>query len=92
MSTLYVGLLEILFEALELNLEMYTLRIKYIFVVGCVPVIILNDRGVKFYLELKNNEPDKTKFPLCVDIIREFMSMPNEDQAYCNPVVIYVVT
>ena len=78
MSTSYVGLLEILFEVLELNLEIYTLRIKYISEVGYIPVKIFNGHGVKFYLELKKNEPDKTKFHLCVDIISESMSMPNE--------------
>ena len=40
--------------------------------------MILNYHRVKFYLELKKKEPDNTKFPLCVDIIRESMSMPNE--------------
>ena len=78
MNMSYVGLLEILFEALELNPEMYTLRIKYIFKVDYVPVKILNNRGKFFYLELKKNEPDKTKFALSVDIIRESISMPNE--------------
>ena len=92
MSTSYVGLLEILFEALKLNPEIYMLWIKYIFEVGCIPVKILNDRGVKFYLELKKNELDKTKFPPCVDIIRESMSMPNEGQTYFDLVVIYIVT
>ena len=91
MSTSFVGLLEILFETLELNPEMYTLRIKYIFEVGCIPIKILNDRDVKFYFELKQNEPDKTKFPLYVDIIRESMNMPNEVQTYCDLVIIYVV-
>ena len=53
MSTSYVGLLEILFEALELNLEMYTLCSKYKFEVGYIPVKILNDHSVTFYLEFK---------------------------------------
>ena len=92
MSMLYVGLSEILFETLELNPKMYTLRIKYIFEVSCIPIKILNDRGVEFYLELKKNEPDKIKFSLCVDIIRESMGIPNEDQTYCDLVVIYFVT
>ena len=91
-STSYVGLLNILFETVELNPKIYTLRIKYIFEVDCVIVNILNDLGVKFYLELKKNEPGNTKFPLCVDIIREYMSIPNEGQIYCDLVAIYVVT
>ena len=53
MSTSYVSLLEILFKVLELNLEMYTLCIKYKFEVDYVPVKILNDRSVTFYLEFK---------------------------------------
>ena len=92
MSTSYVGFFEILFETLELNPEIYTSQIKYIFEVGCIPIKILNDRGVKFYLELKKNELDKTKFPLCVDIIRESMGIPNEGQTYYDLVVIYLVT
>ena len=58
---------------------------------GCDLVKILNDHGVKFYLELKKNELDKTKFPFCVDIIRESISMLNEGQTYCNFIVIYIV-
>ena len=58
MSTSYVSLLEILFETLELNPKMYTLQIKYIFEVGCIPVKFLNDCSVKVYLELKKNEPN----------------------------------
>ena len=88
----YVGLLEILFETLELNFEIYTLQIKCIFEVGCVHVKILNDCCAKFYLEFKNNEPNKTKFSLYVDIIRESMSMSSEGQTCCDLVVIYVVT
>ena len=38
----------------------------------------LNYCDVKFYLELKKNEPDKTKFPFCVDIILEPMTMANQ--------------
>ena len=78
MSTSYVGLLEILFEVIELNPKIYTLQIKDIFEVACILVKIFNDRGLKFYLELKKNEPDKTKFPPYVDIISESKSMPNE--------------
>ena len=70
---------------------MYALHIKYIFEVGCVLLKILNDLGAKFYLELKKNELDNTIFLLCVDIIREFMSMLNKGQIYCDLVVIYIV-
>ena len=69
-----MDLLEILFEALELNLENYAMWIKYAFELGCAPIKIVNNRSIKFYLKLKSNEPDMTKFPLCVDIMRE----PNE--------------
>ena len=71
-------MLEILCKVLELNPEIYTLQIKYIFEVGCIPINVFNYRGIKFYLKLKKNEPDKTKFPFRVDIISESMSSPNE--------------
>ena len=67
-GTLYVGFLEILFQTLELNIENYTLWIKYIFEFSCSPFKIVNDHAVKFYMELKNIELDNAKFPLCVRI------------------------
>ena len=79
MNTSYVNLLQILFETLELNSENYAMWIKYAFELGCTPVKLLNDRSVKFYLKLKNNEPGKTKFPLCVDIMGEPMSITNQE-------------
>ena len=70
-----MDLLEILFEALELNPKNYAMWIKYTFELGYTPINIVNDCSIKFYLKIKNNEPDKTKFPLCVDIIQGPMSM-----------------
>ena len=78
MSMSYVDLFEILFETLELNLENYAMWIKYAFELGCAPVKIVNDHYVKFYLKLKNNEHDKTKFPLCVGTMGKPMSMTNQ--------------
>ena len=49
-----MDLLEILFEALELNPKEYTLWVKYIFESSCPLVKILNDHIEKFYLALKN--------------------------------------
>ena len=69
MTTLYVSLLEIYFEVLGLSLVNHFIVIKYIFELGCSAVRILNDRDVKFYLELKKNELDQTKFFLWIDII-----------------------
>ena len=71
MTTSFVSLLEILFEALRLSPINYSMVTNYTFELGYSTVKILNDRDVKFYLELKKNEPDKTKFPLCIDIIRK---------------------
>ena len=42
---------------------------------GTFLVKILDDLAVDFYLELKKNEVNKTKFPLCLDITKERMSM-----------------
>ena len=78
MTTSYVGLLEILFEALRLSPVNHSMGIKYTFELGCFAVRILNDRDVKFYLELKKNEPNKTNFSLCVDIISKPMIMANQ--------------
>ena len=39
---------------------------------------ILDDLVVDFYLELKKNKVNKTKFPLCLDITKERMSMTVE--------------
>ena len=50
MSTSYVHLLEILFEALKLNPENYVMCIKHTFELGCTTVKIVNDHSVKFYL------------------------------------------
>ena len=63
-TTSYVGLLEILFEALGSSLVNYSMVIKYTFELGCSIMRILNDYDVKLCLELRKNEPDKTKFPL----------------------------
>ena len=38
----------------------------------------MDDLAVDFYLELKNNEVDMSKFPFCLDIIEEPMSMTVE--------------
>ena len=38
----------------------------------------MNDGSINFYLKLKNNEPNKTRLSLCVDIMGEPMSMTNE--------------
>ena len=76
--TLYDGLLEILFEALRLSPVNHSMVIKYTFELRCSTVRILNECDIKFYLELKKNEPDMTKFPLCVDIILELMTMTNQ--------------
>ena len=73
-----MDLLELLFEALELNPENYAMWIKYALELGCTLVKIVNDGSVKFYLKLKNNEPNKTRLSLCVDIMGEPMSMTNE--------------
>ena len=42
------------------------------------PVKILDDLTIDFYFELKQNEVDKTKFPLCLDITKERLSMTVE--------------
>ena len=85
-GTSYIGLLEILFEALELKPENQTIQIRYVFELGNSPIKILNDRAVNFYLELKKNEVDKTKFPLCIDIIEEPMNLLLEKK--CMPAII----
>ncbi|PON56365.1 LOW QUALITY PROTEIN: hypothetical protein PanWU01x14_181960 [Parasponia andersonii] len=83
-TLLYVRLREILYEALRLKPENHTL-IKYIFKLGISPVNIFNDRSLEVYFELKKNE-DKTKFPLCIDIIGEPMTMLDLEEANPNPV------
>ena len=78
MTTSYVGLLEILFETLGLSSVNHSMVIKYTFELGCFVMRILNFYDVKFYLELKKNELDNTKFPLWVDIIPEPIIMANQ--------------
>ena len=73
-GTTYIGLLNILFKALKLRPENHTIGIKYVVELGTSPVKILDDLLINFYLELKKNEVDKTKFPLCLDIIKERIS------------------
>ncbi|PON73073.1 hypothetical protein TorRG33x02_250490 [Trema orientale] len=88
----YVGMLEIVFEALELRPEHHTIEMKYVVNVRLCPVKIINDRSVKVYMELKRNEVDKTKFPLCIDIIDEPMTMqgifmpPSQSQPPRQPI------
>ncbi|PON71795.1 hypothetical protein PanWU01x14_069820 [Parasponia andersonii] len=65
----YVSL-EILYETVELKSKTYTLEANYSYELGILLVKITNDRLVKFYNDLKKNEIDKTKFLLCIDIIR----------------------
>ncbi|PON82592.1 hypothetical protein TorRG33x02_216010 [Trema orientale] len=76
----YIRLLEILYEALGLKPEIYTLQIKYIFELGISPVNIVNDRSFEVYFELKKNE-DKIKFPLCIDTIGEPMTILDSDMS-----------
>ncbi|PON66987.1 hypothetical protein PanWU01x14_105690 [Parasponia andersonii] len=71
----YVGLLEIVYEALELRLKHHTIEMKYVVDVRLCPMKIIKDRSIKVYMELKRNEVDKTKFPPCIDIIDEPMTM-----------------
>ena len=77
-GTTYIGLLNILFKALKLRPENHTIGIKYVVKLRTSPVKIMDDLAVDFYLELKKNEVDKTKFPFCLDIIEEPMSMTVE--------------
>ena len=49
MTTSYVGLLEILFEALGLSLVNHSMVIKYTFEVGCCTVRILNDHDINLF-------------------------------------------
>ncbi|PON73849.1 hypothetical protein PanWU01x14_053990 [Parasponia andersonii] len=74
----YVSLSEIFYKALELKPKTYTLEINYTYELGILSIKIVNDHVVKFYIDLKNNELAKTKFPLCVDIIREPMTILHE--------------
>ena len=46
---------------------------------------ILNDLSVDFYLKLKKNEVDKTKFSLCLDIAERPMSIIVE--CHCTPTI-----
>ena len=70
-ETTYIGLLNILFKALKLRLENHTIGIRYIVDLGISLVKLLDNLDVKFYLELKNNEVDMTKFPLCLDLVEK---------------------
>ena len=72
---MYIGLLNILFKALKLRPGNHIIGIKCIVELRTSPVKILDDLVVDFYLKLKKNEVDKTKFPLCLDITKERMSM-----------------
>ena len=69
-GTMYIGLLNILFKALKLRPKNHTVGIKYIVELETSLVKIMEDLAVDFYLELKKNEVDKTKFPLCLDITK----------------------
>ena len=70
-GTTYIGLLNILFKALKLRSENHTIGITYVVKLGTSPVKILDDLDVDFYLKLKKNEVDKTRFALCLDITEE---------------------
>ncbi|PON49857.1 hypothetical protein TorRG33x02_315970 [Trema orientale] len=48
---------------------------KYVVDARVTPIKTINDRSVKVYMELKKNKVDKSKFPLCIDIIDEQMTM-----------------
>ena len=74
-GTTYIDLLNILFKAMKLRPQNHTIGIKYVVELRTFSIKILDDLAIDFYLELKKNEVDKTKFSLCLDIIEEQMSM-----------------
>ena len=69
--TTYIGLLNILFNAMKLRPENHTIGIKYVVELGTSPGKILDNLVVDFYLELKKNDVDKTKFPCRLDITKK---------------------
>ena len=77
-ASTYIGLLNILFKALKLRLENHTIGVKYVLELGTSLVKFLDDLVVDFYLKLKKNKVEKTKFPFCLDITEERMSMTVE--------------
>ncbi|CAI9779823.1 unnamed protein product [Fraxinus pennsylvanica] len=73
LGTSYVGLLEILYDALGLGPLSQTIRMKYIAEVGSSPIEISQDRDVFFYLNLKERDAQLNSFPICLEIKNEPM-------------------
>ncbi|PON46817.1 hypothetical protein PanWU01x14_249120 [Parasponia andersonii] len=71
----YRDLLETVFETLELRPENNSIEMKYFVNAILAPIKIINDCSVKAYMKLKKIEVDKSKFPLCIDIIDEPVTM-----------------
>ncbi|GER24498.1 adenylosuccinate synthetase [Striga asiatica] len=82
-------LCDIIADKLKINLADKNLIIKYQVKEAYPSVEIETDSSLKFYLELKQREPDFTKFPLCITITRKevsnFAVMEHEHNCHVQP-------
>lgn len=67
-TILFANLKMVIAAELDIDERKKNIEIRYIINGNSSPMIIRNDIGVRLYLELKKNEPEAFKHPLCIDL------------------------